>query len=313
MARLRCDPQGCIARDAGQSPPTLPRNTHVLTALRRIPPLHVVPAPARTTTDWPSSSRSSGSPYYARPSAGSASWGGGGAAPRPPTRLPEAQCASLLPPTGYMPENPGLISPRRETKRYHLEVIQQPEVSAEFGTAALSRLPLAPPLVAQLIISDSRGNVIESDPEHPYLVCHLSLLSADGMTVLDPISQSNRQFPPDRLLYGNLVSSPHYLRNLQGRSGVYFLFPDVSVRLQGRYALQLTLMRLSGVDASGMVRVGESGSALAQTRTRPFDVRPRLTYVAPPQTPLTEYFLQQGARMYAFASRSSRLRSDGSF
>jgi len=88
--------------------------------------------------------------------------------------------------------------------------------------------------------------VLCSAPEHPYLVCHLSLLSADGMTVLDPISPSNRQFPPDRLLYGNLVSSPHYLRNLEGRSGVYFLFPDVSVRLQGRYVLQLTLMRLSG-------------------------------------------------------------------
>ncbi|KAI0305929.1 velvet factor-domain-containing protein [Multifurca ochricompacta] len=133
------------------------------------------------------------------------------------------------------------------------------------------------------------------------------------MTVLDPVSPLNRHFPPDRLLYGNLVSSPHYLRNLQGRPGVYFLFPDVSVRLQGRYVLQLTLMRLSRVDASGMVRVGESGSVLAQTRTRPFDVRPRHTYVAPPQTPLTEFFLQQGARMYAFASRPSRFHSDGSF
>jgi hypothetical protein len=65
------------------------------------------------------------------------------------------------------------------------------------------------------------------------------------MTALDPVSPSDRHFPPDRLLYGNLVSSPHYLRNLEGRSGVYFLFPDVSVRRQGRYVLQLTLMRLS--------------------------------------------------------------------
>jgi hypothetical protein len=47
-------------------------------------------------------------------------------------------------------------------RTYYLEIIQQPEVSAEFGTAALSRLPLAPPLVAQLIIRDSLGNVIES-------------------------------------------------------------------------------------------------------------------------------------------------------
>ena len=84
-----------------------------------------------------------------------------------------------------------------------------------------------------------------SDPEHPYLICHLALHSADGTRALDPVSPSNSQFPPDRLLYGNLVSSPHYLRNLQGRSGVYFLFPDVSVRRQGQYVLQLTLMRLS--------------------------------------------------------------------
>ena len=141
------------------------------------------------------------------------------------------------------------------------------------------------------------------DSEHPLLICHLSLHSADGLTALDPVSPSNTQFPPQRLLYGNIVSSPHYLRNLQGRPGVYFLFPDVSVGLQGRYVLQLTLMRLSRyarcgrltlvcrssdlscgherVDASGMVRVGESGSVLAQTRTRPFDVRPRHMYVAP--------------------------------
>ncbi|KAH9993703.1 velvet factor-domain-containing protein [Russula compacta] len=285
--------------------PTLPRSTRDSAVVRRIPPR----VPTRTTSDRPSSSRSSGTPYYTRPPVGSGNWG----APRPPTRLPEPQCASLLPSTGYLPDNPGLISSERESKTYYLEVIQEPEVSAEFGSAALSRLPLAPPLVAQLIIRDSRGNVIESDPEHPYLICHLSLLSADGTRVLDPISSSNSPFPPNRLLYGNIVSSPHYLRNLQGRSGVYFLFPDVSVRLQGQYALQLTLMRLSSVDASGMVRVGESGTVLARARTRPFDVRPRHMYVAPRQTPLTEFFLQQGARMYAFASRSSRFRGDGPF
>lgn len=80
-----------------------------------------------------------------------------------------------------------------------------------------------------------------------------------------------------------------------------------------------------------MVRVGESGTVLARARTRPFDVQPRHMYIAPRkpcrrsyasladgriptgQTPLTEFFLHQGARMYAFASRSSRFRGDGSF
>jgi hypothetical protein len=298
-AHLRCDPQACTACDAGQRP-TLPRNARDLAASHRIP----TGIPTRSASDRPSSSRSSGSPYYSRPSAGTGSWG----PPRQPTILPDAPLISLHPPTGF----PGLISTGRETKAYYLEIIQQPEVSAEFRSAALSRLPLAPPLVAQLIIRDNRGIVIESDLEHPYLICHLSLHSEDG-TTLDPVPSSNAHFPPDRLLYGNLVSSPHHLRNLEGRAGVYFIFPDVSVRLQGRYVLQLTLMRLSRVDALGMVSVGESGSVLAQTRTRPFDVTPRHNYVAPVQTRLTEYFLEQGARMYAFASRPSRLRSDGSF
>ncbi|TFY74827.1 hypothetical protein EWM64_g9186 [Hericium alpestre] len=129
---------------------------------------------------------------------------------------------------------------------YHLEIVQQPETSAEFGTAALSRLPLAPPLVVQLIIRDGRGNILDSEPDLPFLISHLSLYTADGATALDTSSRPGTHFPPDRLLYGNLVSSPHHLRNLQGRAGVYFLFPDVSIRVQGRYSLRVTLMRLSG-------------------------------------------------------------------
>ena len=169
-AHLRYDPQGCVSRDVGEAP-TLPRNARDITMRYRTPPR----GPARTASDRPSSSRSSGSSYY--PRTGSGSWG----APRAPTHLPEAQCATLVSSTGYLPENPGTVSPHRGTRWHHLpflivfffspitcriyylEVIQQPEVSAEFGSAALSRLPLAPPLVAQLIIRDSSsGNVIES-------------------------------------------------------------------------------------------------------------------------------------------------------
>ena len=40
------------------------------------------------------------------------------------------------------------------------------------------------------------------------------------------------------MLYGNLVSSPHVLRNLQGRRGVYFMYPDVGVRQRGRFQLE---------------------------------------------------------------------------
>jgi hypothetical protein len=70
-AHLRCDPQSCISPDAGEVVPTVPRNAKVIAALRRLSPS----VPARSISDWPSSSRSSESPYYTRPPAGSGSWG----------------------------------------------------------------------------------------------------------------------------------------------------------------------------------------------------------------------------------------------
>lgn len=47
------------------------------------------------------------------------------------------------------------------------------------------------------------------------------------------------------LLYGSTVSSPQYLRDLNGRPGVFFLFPDVGVQREGRYTLRIRLLRLS--------------------------------------------------------------------
>ena len=82
-----------------------------------------------------------------------------------------------------------------------------------------------------------------SESELPFLIAHLSLYSADGSTALDVVGPGG-QTPSRQLLYGNLVSSPHALRNLQGRQGVYFLFPDVSIRNRGRFQLHVTLMRL---------------------------------------------------------------------
>ena len=49
--------------------------------------------------------------------------------------------------------------------------------------------------------------------------------------------------PP--ILYGNLVSSVDQLEDLQGNMGLFFLFPDVSVRWCGQYQLGITLSRLS--------------------------------------------------------------------
>ncbi|KAI0334528.1 hypothetical protein GY45DRAFT_1112932 [Cubamyces sp. BRFM 1775] len=192
-----------------------------------------------------------------------------------------------------------------QPRTYRLEIVQHPDRTAEFGNSALTRLPLAPPLIAQLVLRDPSGHTVIDESELPFLVAQLSLLSGDGASPMDHATDERGQNAPERLLYGNLVSSPHLLRNLQGRRGVYFMFPDVGVRQRGRFQLKVSLMRLPRFDDPEAIMHGRAtGNVLAEARSLPFDVFPLRDYVAPAQTPLTQYFLQQGARMIAAPPRS---------
>ena len=136
------------------------------------------------------------------------------------------------------------------------------------------------------------------------------------------------QSPP--ILYGNLVSAVEQLEDLQGNKGLFFLFPDVSIRWRGRYQLGVTLSRISKYDVflhiliawltRFMFSVEPKGTLLTQTRTRAFDAVALHQYRAArvlfffsrlllrcwtierwflkAQTRLTQSFLRQGARMF---------------
>jgi len=174
-------------------------------------------------------------------------------------------------------------------RSYELEIVQHPLRTAEFGLANLSRLPLTPPIIARLTVKDPYGNSVVPETELPFLIAHLSLFSGDGLTSLDMGSYIGRsQAPP--ILYGNLVSVVEQLEDLQGNKGLFFLFPDVSIRWRGRYQLGVTLSRISNVEPGGTL--------LTQTRTRAFDAVALHQYRAAPQTRLTQSFLRQGARMF---------------
>ncbi|KAF8141657.1 velvet factor-domain-containing protein [Boletus edulis] len=199
----------------------------------------------------------------------------------------------------FQPSQPRLSSfvHDSQTRSYHLDVVQHPQRTAEFGSASLSRLPLGPAIIVQLIVRDRFGNLIIPEMELPFLLAHLSLFSDDGMRPLDMGTAPNGETPPRRLLYGNLVASPQTLRNLEGRLGLFFLFSDVSIRWRGRFQLGISLLRISQTDASGALSLASHGTLLAQARTRPFDVVAHESYVAPATTRLTQSFLRQGARI----------------
>lgn len=186
-----------------------------------------------------------------------------------------------------------------QTRSYHLEVVQHPQKTAEFGHSNLSRLPITPPIIVQLTVRDPSGNSVVPEAELPFLVAHLSLFSEDGLTPLNMGSNIGTGNSPP-ILYGNLVSSIDQYEDPQGNLGLFFLFPDVSIRWRGRYQLGITLTRLSGTDFSGSIGLAGQGAILAEARTRSFDALALSQYTAVPPTRLTQCLIRQGARMFTY-------------
>lgn len=48
------------------------------------------------------------------------------------------------------------------------------------------------------------------------------------------------------MLYGTLVAAPAEMKDRAGAFGTYFAFPDVSIRLTGRFRLKVNVMRITG-------------------------------------------------------------------
>ncbi|WVQ81504.1 hypothetical protein IAT38_003628 [Cryptococcus sp. DSM 104549] len=164
-------------------------------------------------------------------------------------------------------------------RSYRITPIQHPRRSASFQGAYLSRLPLSPPLILQLDVWDADGELIIPYDELPFLVVHLFLKTPDGDDAAMVMSPQGERVS---MLYGTLVAAPAEMDDQTGAPGVYFAFPDVSVRYVGRFRLQAVLMRITG------------GAALDQCMSEPFDILHDRDYVAPAITDMTRHFDSQG-------------------
>lgn len=170
-------------------------------------------------------------------------------------------------------------------RTYRITPIQQPERSSSFQGAYLSRIPLSPPLILQLDCWDANGEITIPHDELPFLVCHLTLLKPNGedaAMVIAPTQNSSTRRHTVAMLYGTLIASPVEMSDLTGATGMYFCFPDVSVRYDGRWKLRATLLRITG------------GQPLDTAETQEFDVVPNQEYTAPAVTDLTRHFDAQG-------------------
>ncbi|KAI8064265.1 velvet factor-domain-containing protein [Gilbertella persicaria] len=150
---------------------------------------------------------------------------------------------------------------------YELVVCQQPLHARMCGFGEKDRRPIDPPPIVQLIVKQ-QGQDHPIDVQMlqiPFFVLHVTLWSDDCSEERNIISN-----PPKctRVLMGSLVSSPSLLKNTEGEQGLYFAFPDLSIRTEGRYTLRFSLMKLSNSD----FQENAKSKIVAQVFSDPFTV-----------------------------------------
>ncbi|KAI9314728.1 velvet factor-domain-containing protein [Dichotomocladium elegans] len=158
--------------------------------------------------------------------------------------------SSLHVPTPGSSSSSSSIEPNRLHQRewnYELIVAQQPVRARMCGFGDKDRRPVNPPPIVELVITTKDGNRLDPDQvDVTHFIAHCDSWQADGITqanIIVPTDPTKRlELQKTRNLVGNQVSTPLKLYNVDGRLGIFFIFSDVSIRLEGRYRLGFSLI-----------------------------------------------------------------------
>lgn len=130
------------------------------------------------------------------------------------------------------------------------------------GFGEKDRRPIDPPPICELLCFNEKGERIGiSCEEQIFFVCHCGLWSEDCEKERNLIANPCASSTFTRILVGSLVSSTYSLLSPDGIPSVYFIFPDLSVRMEGKYRLKFSLCNLGAVnneDNSLILNQGEA-------------------------------------------------------
>ncbi|KAJ3151153.1 hypothetical protein HDU86_006143 [Geranomyces michiganensis] len=174
------------------------------------------------------------------------------------------------------------------------------------GFGGRDRRLVDPPPIVQLIARHLPSNRVidQSVTDPPLLILHASLYDASGkelkMIINTPRGRNSGGYM--NALTGCLVSSAYSLQNLEGRHGVYFMFGDLSVRVDGRFSLVFKLCSIASAESSAVPPQhyvsNDITTVITQTRSSPFIVYPAKEFPGMLEsTPLTRCFALQGIRL----------------
>ncbi|KAI9095167.1 velvet factor-domain-containing protein [Phlyctochytrium arcticum] len=187
------------------------------------------------------------------------------------------------------------------------------------GFGGRDRRVVDPPPIIRLVARHAITHaVVPSTTEHPLLILHASLYTLSGhpaniiSKTLNPTPQSSSSSqlnPPHgnlsdatylNTLTGSLVSSAFSLVGLDGLQGVFFVFGDLSVRVEGAYKLGFRLCSVAsgGQPPNHPLISTDITTITAETFSEPFTVYTAKEFPGMLEsTNLTKSFARQGVRL----------------
>ncbi|KAF9199521.1 hypothetical protein BGZ49_010337 [Haplosporangium sp. Z 27] len=121
--------------------------------------------------------------------------------------------------------------------KYILSIRQQPARAKVCGAKERDRRPIDPPPIVQIKLADPSSDKNKDYLQSPYLFMCCNLVHEN-----DPSGEIVA--PAHRALAGTVVSSLNRLKDVDNSDGGFFVFGDMSARIEGRFRLRFTLLEL---------------------------------------------------------------------
>ncbi|KAJ5123698.1 hypothetical protein N7448_009795 [Penicillium atrosanguineum] len=128
------------------------------------------------------------------------------------------------------------LSREAQSSDFDLTIRQQPDRARVAGGKEKERKPIDPPPIVQLRVREEGSYLAQHYLQSPYYFMCCSLYDAS----------EDRPVPvaPSTALAGTLVSSLHRLKDVDNSDGGFFVFGDLSVKIEGEFRLKFTLFEM---------------------------------------------------------------------
>ncbi|KAJ2515874.1 hypothetical protein H4217_004922, partial [Coemansia sp. RSA 1939] len=203
-----------------------------------------------------------------------------------------------------------------------LAIVQQPIRARMCGSSDKDWRPVSPPPVLKLELFDMEGNSVIDGTFMQYLVVHTTLWKEnqeEELTVVELPHNTNskrisaaaksrkrgvtqfvaREAEPGLEIENNLLgeysASSSIVEDENGERGCFFVFPNLSIRLEGRYRLRFMLIKLPNMHDEHQPMLP---TCIDTMFSEPFDVYSIKTFPGMIEsTPLSRALAQQGLKI----------------